>query len=333
MAAPEAAPSKGTLITMAATALAEETDSDIFLFNSEIRRPWDDEIIHQCENLNRRKNISLILVTEGGDADSAYRIARCFQDMYEKFTCIVPSYCKSAGTLMVIGAHELVMCNSGELGPLDVQMSKKDEIAEFQSGLTVMASLKALHEKSFSAFEHFFLTIKKKSRGAITLRTATSIAAKLTAGLFAPIFQQIEPMHVGEAFRATAISREYGMRLNVESSNVTQRSLEWLIAAYPTHGFVIDRSEATAIFENVREPNESERKLTILLEENASGPLAGNAATRKYLSEEKKENRRDDPAPEENPQHPLQLGGDEPPDENPGGDAQRRDGSENAAGA
>jgi ClpP class serine protease len=94
----------------------------------------------------RRKNAILILVTEGGDPDAAYRIARCFQEHYELFTCIVPGYCKSAGTLITIGAHELVMTDGGELGPLDIQMSKKDELWESQSGLTVAAALNALHE-------------------------------------------------------------------------------------------------------------------------------------------------------------------------------------------
>jgi hypothetical protein len=330
MSAPQPTLSKEALITLAANELAEHSSADVFIFNSEIRRPMDDVIIQQCNKLNRRQNVTLILVTEGGDPDAAFRISRCFQEMYENFTCIVPSYCKSAGTLVVIGANELVVCNAGELGPLDIQMAKKDEIAEFQSGLTVMASLKALHEKSFSAFEHFFLTIKKKSRGTITLRTATEISAKLTAGLFAPIFQQIDPMHVGEAFRATAISREYGRRLNIGSHNLSEQALDWLIAGYPTHGFVIDRNEATALFENVRGPNATEANLIAILDEAASTPLDGSAAIRKHLSDEQKENANDDAA--ENPEHPLQLGGDEQPPENPRRDAGRGDAREATAG-
>jgi hypothetical protein len=40
----------------------------------------------------------------------------------KKLAVIVPFYCKSAATLMAISADELVMCKSGELGPVDPQV-------------------------------------------------------------------------------------------------------------------------------------------------------------------------------------------------------------------
>ena len=193
-------PDKEEMIKQAANELARVADADIYLYNGETRRPSDEQVLRCCIARKRRKNAILLLVTEGGDPDAAYRIARCFQEHYTIFTCIVPGYCKSAGTLITIGAHELVMTDGGELGPLDIQMSKKDELWESQSGLTVTAALSALHERSYLAFEHFFLTMKRKGRTSITLRTATEIAATLTAGLFSPIFQQVDPMHVGEIF-------------------------------------------------------------------------------------------------------------------------------------
>ncbi|MGB8097085.1 MAG: hypothetical protein WCF17_08015, partial [Terracidiphilus sp.] len=168
----------------------------------------------------------LILVTEGGDPDAAYRIARCFQSCYEKFTCVVSGYCKSAGTLITTGANELVVTDAGELGPLDIQMSKKDELWESQSGLTVMAALDALKEKAFSTFEHSFLEIKKRSLNTVTFKTAAEIAVKLSAGLFDPIFQQVDPMHVGEASRAQAIAKHYSMRLAYYGKNISDSSLE-----------------------------------------------------------------------------------------------------------
>ena len=44
-----------------------------------------------------------------------------------------------------MGAHELVVSDHGELGPLAVQMSKKDELWLTQTGLTVTDTLRSLH--------------------------------------------------------------------------------------------------------------------------------------------------------------------------------------------
>jgi hypothetical protein len=277
-------------VTKAANALAEKTGSDVYIFNSEIERPHDQELIDCISDMPKRKNITLILVTEGGSADAAYRMARCLQENYENFTCIVTGYCKSAGTLLAIGANRLVMTDSGELGPLDVQMTKKDELGEAQSGLTVTSAISALHERSFSAFEHFFLAIKRRSGNRITFKMATDIAANLTGALFAPIFQQIDPILVGESYRATSIALFYGMRLDAVSYNLKDGScLDTLISRYPHHGFVIDRDEARGLFKRVRKPSDLEAHLINLLAEAAIVPYDKNNMQRGFISERKKE--------------------------------------------
>jgi len=126
----------------------DDADSDVLVYNGVLYRPKDQEVIELCEGGDRKRNITLLLVTEGGDPDVAYRISRYLQDQYERFTCIVSGYCKSAGSLLAVGANELVFGMHGELGPMDIQMSKKDELFETQSGLTVMASLRSLHGES-----------------------------------------------------------------------------------------------------------------------------------------------------------------------------------------
>lgn len=280
------APSTPNPIRDAANKLALETDSDVYFFNSGIERPYDQNLIDCIAELpHKRSNIIFVLVTEGGDPDAAYRMARCMQDHYERVTCIVPGFCKSAGTLLVIGASELVMGDSAELGPVDVQMAKRDELGEWQSGLTISSAMQALHERAFAAFEHFFLTTKQRSLNRITFRTATDIAAKLTGALFAPIFQQIDPFHVGEANRSTAIALYYGTRLDVVSDNLKPDALDDLISEYPHHGFVIDRKEAATLFKQVREFTDTESSLIEALGRAAKIPLPQEYTRREFLSD------------------------------------------------
>ena len=247
-------------------------DTDIILYNGIIARPFDVVFIKKCIKRQRRSNAVLILVTEGGDPDAAYRIGRCIQENYEKFTLFVTGYCKSAGTLIAIGAHELVISDYGELGPLDVQMSKDDELVRTQSGLTIWDTLDALKERADDAFTEFFLNMQARSNGAITLRTATKIATRMTTGLLAPLYGQVDPMHVGEARRAMSIGSEYGRRLLSKGNNINESELYYLTSEYPSHGFVIDRSEAESLFKNVREPTPEEELLVLELGDLAIEP-------------------------------------------------------------
>lgn len=269
-----------------ADSIANTTNSDLFLYNAPIGRPSDDDVITLCCGRRRRRNVTVILVTEGGDPDAAFRIARAFQSHYRKFTCIVSGYCKSAGTLILTGAHELVITDWGELGPLDVQMVKKDEMGERESGLLVTSALQALRINAFSSFEHFFLTMQRRSRWVITFKTAAEYASKLTTGLFAPIYGQIDPRTVAESSRAQAIGLQYGTRLGAFGQNIESSSLERLISNYPTHGFVIDRREAQALFKNVREPSNDEMRLIEELGRLAIDPQRENEAVRQFLSTE-----------------------------------------------
>lgn len=281
-------------ITDAANKLAERTDSDVYFFNSGIERPYDQDLIDCVAALRKkRKNIIFVMVTEGGDADAAYRMSRCMQENYQKVTCIVPGYCKSAGTLLVIGASEVAMSDGGELGPLDVQMVKRDELGEWQSGLTISSAMVALHERAFAAFEHFFLTTKQRSMNRITFKTATEIAAKLTGALFAPVFGHIDPFHVGESYRSTAIALYYGTRLDEVSDNLKYGALDLLISDYPHHGFVIDRKEAGNLFKQVRNVTQLEADLITALGHAVKHPMLEENMWREFLSEPTKEEAHD----------------------------------------
>lgn len=246
--------------------VAEALSADIILINSDIDRGLDDELIALLASRRRRQNVFFLLVTPGGDADAAYRIARSLQDSYDNFIAFVPGYCKSAGTLCVLGANEIVMSEVGELGPLDVQLYKKDEIGEVSSGLVSKEALQVLKEHAFRMFEDYFLTIEKKSGGQVTFKTATEIAIKITVGLLEPLYKQIDPIQLGDIERSLRIASAYGKRLMVRSKNFKEKTLELLTDSYPSHGFVIDKPEAETLFKNVRSPSVEEDQLRCLLE-------------------------------------------------------------------
>lgn len=233
--------------------IVSASNVDVLMFNAQIQRNRDMRLLKKVVSRQRRPNVFMILVTAGGDPDAAYRISRCLQNHYDKFTVCVSGICKSAGTLIALGAHELAFTENGELGPLDIQMAKKDDLWDQESGLTTMTALTALHENAQDAFDHFLVSLTTRSGGRITVKTASEIAAKLTQAIYAPISEQIDPIHMGEVSRSMAIAQHYGKRLVDKGKNFDEEKLNTLISEYPSHSFVIDREEATLIFKNVRD--------------------------------------------------------------------------------
>ncbi len=228
-----------------------EFNADIYLHNGPIDQPFDDALRAKCACSRAHENAILILVTYGGSASSAYRMARAFQKCYKEVNVVVPTQCKSAGTLIAIGAHKIFMSAFAELGPLDVQLGKRDEIFEQESGLAVSGALDALQEKSFQLLEHVLLTLRARSGFQISTPSALETAEKLAIGLYAPIYGQLDPVRIGEIARSLLIASEYGERLNRYSMNLKDRALLSLVHGYPSHDFVIDFEEAQGLFHQI----------------------------------------------------------------------------------
>ena len=121
----------------------------MFFVSASLDRSTAYRLYEAHKQSGHRKHCVLILTTSGGDADAAYLMARYLRRSYEKVTICVFGYCKSAGTLLALGAHEIVMGERGELGPLDVQVSTKDEMFPSRSGLEIFASLEVLKAHAF----------------------------------------------------------------------------------------------------------------------------------------------------------------------------------------
>ena len=235
----------------------EEHDLDIFLFADDIRDESANALIDLVIAKPRpRTHVALFVTTYGGDADAAYRIGRCMLQHYEGFRLLVEATGKSAGTLLPVAASELAFSPTGELGPLDVQMTRPDEIVPDSSGLDVFRAVTMLEQSALATFRRLFAELTLRLR--ISTPTAAEIASTLTKGLYEPIASQIDPHRLGQADQAISIARDYGTRLGANNNLRRENGVEELIAGYPSHSFVIDQAEAGQLFKNVRGLDETE---------------------------------------------------------------------------
>ncbi|MEM8637915.1 MAG: ATP-dependent Clp protease proteolytic subunit [Cyanobacteria bacterium P01_G01_bin.54] len=238
--------------------LSNSQKADLFLFSHDISEGTADEIIQIVKAQEEKKeNAILFLTTNGGDPDAAFRIARYFKRTYEKFYVYVFGYCKSAGTLIVLGANSIVMSDFGELGPLDLQIYKDDDIQR-GSVLDIQQALDVIGAKGIEFFGYYIEEIVATGYEVITTRAAIDIASTIAVGLLSPISSPINPLKLGEMNRLAKVAAEYGERLSLEEPDLVE-AIASLIHDYPSHSFVIDFEEATIIFgERVKYANDLE---------------------------------------------------------------------------
>lgn len=236
-------------------------DTDIIVISHEINRSLYYKL---SEKLDARRGPTplkcvVFLNTLGGDPHAGFRIARCLRHHYKgNFRLVIPHHCKSAGTLIAIGASQLAIGDLGELGPLDVQISKRTELLERSSGLDFNEALTAMLAHGQAAFRRNLLEIC--AGAGISTKMAGEFATQLAVGMVSPMYAQIDPLQVGEVHRAMKIAFEYGTRLNDDSKQLYPDALESLVSAYPDHGFVIDRKEAKKLFKSVESPTDAEAR-------------------------------------------------------------------------
>ena len=231
-----------------------------------------------------RKNAVLILETYGGDADAAYWMVRCLRNCYQEgnLTFLLDGLCKSAGTLMAIGANVLIMSDNAELGPLDVQLAKPDEVGVYYSGLSAAQALKVLRTESNEVFWNHFVSVLRNTRFQITTRTAAELATKLCIGLLEPVYAQIDPIRLGENQRSIEIAHKYGLELRTE--NISEWSVWRLVTEFPSHSYVIDKSSARNLFENVIDTTPKQEELLAKLRPIAKFGLGSDSPTIEHLT-------------------------------------------------
>ncbi len=90
-------------------------DNSISIFHS-------NRIYDAVKNVNKKKNILMVIHSSGGQIEPAYLISKtCKRLSKSKFNVSIPRQAKSAATLISLGATEIHMGLLSELGPIDPQ--------------------------------------------------------------------------------------------------------------------------------------------------------------------------------------------------------------------
>ena len=77
------------------------------------------QLADHLRSLGRVENLDLFLYTRGGDTNSVWPLVTMCREFAEKFRLLVPFRAHSGGTLIGLGADEIIMGRLGELSPID----------------------------------------------------------------------------------------------------------------------------------------------------------------------------------------------------------------------
>jgi len=78
-----------------------------------------DRFVNHLDKIGVVKKITLYLYTRGGDTLAAWSLINLIRLFCEEFEVVIPSKALSSGTLISLGANNIVMTKQATLGPID----------------------------------------------------------------------------------------------------------------------------------------------------------------------------------------------------------------------
>lgn len=187
----------------------------------------------QLKEIGPTPKIDLVLHSYGGTVDTPYKVVMLIREFCEEFSIIVPYVAKSAASMLVLGADEVIMGPLSELGPIDPLVKHpvyKDILVPVQ------------------AVWHCFDYLQR----SITTSSDPEVASFLAT----PMLNKLDPWLIGDYEKTIKASRQYAEILmsNYMFKNSPERIesvARTLTEGYFSHGYPIGHKEAKKLGFNV----------------------------------------------------------------------------------
>lgn len=202
-------------------------------------------------------NLDLVLNTAGGDTEAPARVISLLREYCDRLTVLIPNIALSAGTLLSLGADEIVMTPLSVLGPIDPSRThpllpqRKDDDEP--------------QPVSVQDMRHAMQFIRETTAGV-----DMNYSPEAWAEIFKALFDKIHPLAIGAIEQAYALSKLVGTRClehhmdPVTEADEIKRIVDTLCDDYKSHGYQIGRREAAAIGLRITDATPAEE--TILLD-------------------------------------------------------------------
>lgn len=188
-----------------------------------------DFFVHHLDKIGVTGKISLILYTRGGETLSAWSLANLLRTFCDQLEIIIPAKCHSAGTLLCLGADNLIMTKQATLGPIDPSVNTP--LNPQLPGEQLMAKVPVSVEDVTAFIEH----------------AREALGNEPIAQVFDRLAQNVHPLVIGQTYRVRSQIRMLGERLlssHIESQGTRDKILNFLCSESGSHDYTINRREA-----------------------------------------------------------------------------------------
>jgi len=194
----------------------------VFLYDDEnsISTYHSNKIYHAVKDINKKKNILMIVHSGGGQIEPAYLISKtCKRLSKSKFNVAIPRRAKSAATLISLGAAEIHMGLLSELGPIDPQFGGFPALG-LSNAMEKIAEMSEQYPKASDMFAKY-------------------------------LTDNLNIRHLGLFVRINESAAQYAERLlsgkELPDGKTEKTLADHFTNHYKDHGFVIDADEASSL--------------------------------------------------------------------------------------
>lgn len=110
----------------------DKANTYMFVYSADLHKPFEvPNALQQSDlyvirdflrNKGQGGSIDFYIETPGGSGETAEDICDYLHDNFEKVSFVISGEAKSAGTLLALSGHEILMTETGSLGPIDAQL-------------------------------------------------------------------------------------------------------------------------------------------------------------------------------------------------------------------
>ena len=180
-------------------------------------------------------DLALFLYTPGGDTIVGWGLVNLIQQYYEKFKVLVPFRALSCGTLIALGASDIVMGTHGLLSAIDPSVSSPFNPPAPGVQQAGFVSLLPVSVEDMVGFLDL-------ARNEIGLKSEESMVSVLKT-----LADKVHPLALGAVYRAREQTGSLAKRLlltHLEDEGKIDRIVKRLTQELPTHNYLIGRAEA-----------------------------------------------------------------------------------------
>lgn len=221
----------------------------------------------QLSAIGKRERIDLFLFTDGGDTEVPWRLVSLIREFAASFAVLIPHRAMSAGTVLALGADEIVMTPLGVLGPIDP--SRTHPLLPRREGAPEAEPI------SVQDMRHAMQFIREAA-GPDATYTPDAMAE-----IFKALFDKIHPLAIGAIEQSYALSKliatrclETHMDASADAAKI-KGIVDRLCDEFKSHAYQIGRHEARALGLNVVDaPPDVEKAMMELYKLYVGRPVA-----------------------------------------------------------